>query len=488
MSSDNREAWANEELAGLRLGHKARERCATSVLAAVARGVGTRVTDFGEDAAERQQAYGFIENDAISPPAITKAAAAAAIARFDRDDTWCLVPVDGSSLNLADEHGKKGFGRVGGHDSTRGLLVQTAMALSEDGVPLGLLSQVYWARSLTKAAKGAKAARRRLDEKETKYWLQAVEEAEAAGLTAGLGGRMWFLLDRGYDCSVLLEHITTSPNRFTIRGEYNRLLWQGDTDDESQHRTVVEALDAATVIANVTLKVEDTPTRAGRIADLQISVATVEVRLSDPSRRRSVKGSDGKRRNVTVTWPRELTVVRVREVGTTPQNEDPLQWMLWVNWPVTTPQEAIAVANAYTYRWRIEEFHKMWKSGAMKVEETQARSGANVERIVRLSALVACRLLRLTRLARSKPDADAKTEFSRAELAVLKHMDPRSPKQAPRPEKLGSLAWAMAIIADFGGYTGRSSGGPPGPIVLARGMQRLMDRAIGFAAAMEKPD
>ena len=138
----------------------------------------------------------------------------------------------------------------------------------------------------------------------------------------------------------------------------------------------------------------------------------------------------------------------------------------------------------YALRWRIEEFHRMWKSGAMKVEQTQARSGDNVERIVRLSALVACRLLRLTRLARQTPEADAATEFSRPELAVLKHMDPRSPKQAPRPERTGTLAWAVAVIADMGGYTGRSSGGPPGPLVLARGMQRMMDRAEGFAAAI----
>jgi len=29
------------------------------------------------------------------------------------------------------------------------------------------------------------------------------------------------------------------------------------------------------------------------------------------------------------------------------------------------------------------------------------------------------------------------------------------------------------MIADIGGYTGKSSGGPPGPTVIARGLERL---------------
>ena len=33
------------------------------------------------------------------------------------------------------------------------------------------------------------------------------------------------------------------------------------------------------------------------------------------------------------------------------------------------------------------------------------------------------------------------------------------------------------MIADEGGYTGKSSGGPPGPTVIARGLER-----IGIAA------
>ena len=486
MDRDSRDAWAREEFSWLDLGHAARTACAVDVLANMARAVGTRVTDFTETDAERQQAYGLVENGKAEPTALTEAAAQAALQRLPGDDGYCIVPADGSSLKLTDEHGTKGFGRVGGQDSTRGLLVQTAMALSSTGVPLGILAQTIWARPLKKVPKGGAARKRKLEDKESRYWLDVVKAGEIAAVAADMDGWLWFQLDRGYDSSDMLEWMAGSRNRVTIRGEYNRALWVDGAHDEDaagQHRYVKDALEAAPVLSVMSLNVAGSVGRAARVARMEVQVAEVEVRLTDPSRRKNVRGADGKKRKVNVTWPRTLTVVRVREVETTPEGESPLQWMLWVNFAVDSAHLAETVVRNYSLRWRIEEFHRMWKSGAMKVEQTQARSGDNVERIVRMSALVACRLLRLTRLAREIPDTPASDELSRFELAVLTHMDPRSPKQAPRPQRIGTLAWAIAVIADMGGYTGKSSGGPPGPLVLARGYHRMCDRAAGFEAA-----
>jgi hypothetical protein len=483
MSMESLQSWAEEELAGLDLGHAARESCAVAVLANLARGSGTRITDFAANSAQQQQAYGFVENAQVQPKALSEAAAQAALRRSTDSGVRCIVAVDGSSLNLSDEFGSKGFGRVGGQDSTRGLIVQTALAMSEDGVPVGLLAQEYWARPLEKSPKGRKGERRTVDEKETKHWLEAIATAEAAGIDAGLDGSLWFQLDRGYDCAAILDKMAESPNRFTVRGTYNRSLWPAE-DNEEAHRYLVDALDASPVATSFELAIEATSEHSERTAMLNVQFARVNVRLADQSHRVHKKTADGKRRKGPVTWKRTLTVVRVRETGTAPAEEAPLQWMLWVNFDIETAAEALDVVTKYTYRWRIEEFHRTWKSGAMKVETTQARSGDNVERIARLSALVACRILRLVRRARSEPDAPATQEFSKPELMVLKHMDPRSPKQKPRAQRVGTLAWSVAVIADMGGYTGKSSGGPPGPLVIARGFQRLLDRAEGFAAAL----
>lgn len=52
-----------------------------------------------------------------------------------------------------------------------------------------------------------------------------------------------------------------------------------------------------------------------------------------------------------VKWPRTLTALRVVEVDTTPAGEPALNWMLWVNAPVATADEAEAVVRAYALRW-----------------------------------------------------------------------------------------------------------------------------------------
>lgn len=494
LDSDSRLWWASEELSSLDLRHKARNACAIRVLSNMARGVGSRVTDFAKTSAEQQQAYGFVENGVVDPGALTAAGAQAALRRVGQSDGYCIAPVDGTSLKLTDKSGKKQLGRLGTHDNTRGLIVQTAMAVSDDGLPLGILDQRIWARPLKKTPKTEAARRRKRQDKESRYWLETVQRAEAAALEAGMQGRMWFQLDRGYDSSLMLDWMATSPNRATIRGEYNRALWIGDDEDVpaqqavAQHRYVKDAIEAAPVLSTMVLSVEAAQQRTDRLAQLQIKVAEVDVRLRDKSQRKNVRGADSKRRNVPVGWPRTLTVLCVREVGPPPANEAPLQWMLWVNAPIDSAQMAQTVVRMYSYRWRIEVFHRLWKSGAMKIEQTQARSVDNIQRIARMSALVACRLYRLTLLARHSPDDPASNELSATELAVLSHMDPRSPRQKPRTQNKGTIAWAIAVIADMGGYTGKSSGGPPGPFVIARGYQRMRDHTVGFEAAWKIRD
>ena len=114
MSIESLQSWAEEELAGVDLGHAARESCAVAVLANLARGSGTRITDFASNSAQQQQAYGFVENAQVQPKALSEAAAQAALRRSTDSGGRCIVAVDGSSLNLSDEFGSKGFGRVGG--------------------------------------------------------------------------------------------------------------------------------------------------------------------------------------------------------------------------------------------------------------------------------------------------------------------------------------------------------------------------------------
>jgi ferredoxin len=485
--------WAQQEFAYLDLGHLARKKCACRVLSYLSRATGSKVTQFTRNNAELQQAYGLIGHEQILPVSFTQAAAQAAYKRMEPQSPWCIVPLDGSSLNLTDPEHQKGFGQVGGSPLTRGLIVQTALAVSNEGVPLGVLAQHYLARPDSKNKGKSKSQQKRSKDKETKYSLEIIQTVEASTEAAEKTGRLWFQMDRGYDCMLLLEHMAESPNRFTIRGEYDRALWVDEEDEasvenEESHKSVMQALAACPVVAELELSLKGSPTRTAREARLEVRYSELTLRLSDPTRRQTVRSATGKSRRVPIRWPRTLNCVWVQEVSAVPEGETPLRWLLWTNAELNSGEDALEVVTKYSYRWLVEEFHRLWKSGAMKVEETQVRALDHAERIARMSALVACRLLRLARLARDQEDSEASEEFSPAELTLLHLLDPRSPRQAPRPQRKGSLAWVIAVLADLGGYTGKSSGGPPGPLVLARGMKRLANALEGFEAAQRIRD
>ena len=63
-------------------------------------------------------------------------------------------------------------------------------------------------------------------------------------------------------------------------------------------------------------------------------------------------------------FPKKVNVVLAREDGTTPVGEKSLEWLLLTNRPITTVEELTQVVLGYAQRWRIEEFHRTWKSGA----------------------------------------------------------------------------------------------------------------------------
>ena len=46
-----------------------------------------------------------------------------------------------------------------------------------------------------------------------------------------------------------------------------------------------------------------------------------------------------------------------------PEGCEPVEWMILTPLPVTNGEQAPTILRWYTYRWRIEEYHKILKSG-----------------------------------------------------------------------------------------------------------------------------
>ncbi len=138
--------------------------------------------------------------------------------------------------------------------------------------------------------------------------------------------------------------------------------------------------------------------------------------------------------------------------------------------PVADLEDALIVIDGYACRWTIEDFHRAWKSGCCQVETTQLRSRDHIQRWATILAAVAVRVMRLTKLARTEPELPATVELRQSEIdaiIVTRKRTGRSPGDVP------TIGQAVTWLAEIGGYTGKSSGGPPGATVITRGLLRI---------------
>lgn len=410
---------------------------------------------------ERQGAYDLLESGRVSVDAVLLALGNSTALKASAEE-FAYVAVDGASITLTDRRKAKGFGRVGNQDNLRGLKVINALALSPDGVPLGLFSQTWWARPAAPLRTGNKRERRAqkdrskrergLEEKETRYWLQTIDTTVARAQETG--AQLWFQLDREADSQAVLMKLVDSNHQFTVRGAWNRLTEDADGNSER----LLDRLSRRPPQAVYELDVSAGPGRTARRSRMDVRWQEVTLLI-------------GKQLL-------ELTVVWARERGTCPSQEKPLDWRLLTSARVRSFDDAGEVIRGYTFRWRIENLHKTWKSGACKVEEMQLRSQQAATLWATLLASVAVRIERLKLLSRSEPEAPACVELDSYEIRALILLKREHKKKTESvPDTMPTIGQATRWIADLGGYTGRSSGGPPGAITIRRGLEYLMPAA-----------
>jgi hypothetical protein len=453
------DAWATEEFGSANLGDVRRRRRLVKVAGEVAKRPAGRITEALPEGASRTAAFRLMENEEVSEAEIALAAHRACAWR-SADQPFVFVPIDGSSLNLTDDQESKGLGIVGARRvGAKGLQVMTAIAVSSQGVPLGLCGQTWWTRQ-ERVERKNKHDRRLVKEKETQHWLTVMNQVRTLFAAEAPHTRPWLQLDRGGDAwPVVLEGLTPEM-WFTVRAARDRRL---DGTDDEPRRYLWQTVESSEALGRFDLAV---PARAGRPA----RTATIEVRGCPVTL--DLLDLRSKQRHWAALW-----AVLAREVDA-PDGEDGIEWLLLSTYEVSTLDDARLVIYGYAQRWRIEEFHKMWKSGACRVEDTQLREREAIIRWASILASVAMRILRLTRLSRTTPDEPALIELTQAEIdAAIVARKPKGYRRGDVP----SISLVVRWIADLGGYTGKSSGGPPGAIVIRRGLDRIQSLADFFA-------
>ena len=327
-----------------------------------------------------------------------------------KNERTALIVQDTTDMNFSTRSHCQGLGRIGTNQTgakSRGLRLRSSLALSEEGLPLGLVRLHGYA---PQSAKG-KDPQRPIEQKESHRWLEGF--AEAMKIAALLPDtRIISVADREADLFELFDFRRRHTGRkadLLIRAKSDRCL-------EATEAKLFEELAAAPLARTVSITVPrqreklSKPSTPGRPAlsarEAQVEVRYKQVTLSAPHTAQT--------RNLQ---PITLWAIHLVEKNP-PAGATPVEWLLLTTIEVSSAKQALRCIRWYCRRWRIEEWHRVLKSGC-NILDHQNHSADALLRAIAIDAVIAWRIMLLALLGREVPELPCELVFGRHECRVL---------------------------------------------------------------------
>jgi len=343
-----------------------------------------------------------------------------------------------------------------GHSRTAcGCLLHASLAITPEGLPVGLTATHQWSR---REFKGTNAKKNKINptrvpiaRKESQKWLDNITATHQVARCHPQ--KLIHVGDREADIYELFDQCSQLDTYFLVRICVNRL---------ANESTVVEEL--ATGVKGFVTRIEfDDST--GKTISTRLRVKKKRVVLHPPEYKSK--------------YYDDLVVTVVSAVEEKkPTDRDRIRWTLITNLPVSNKSEALRVLEWYKQRWKIEIYFKVLKSG-MKIESSKLRERKRLERWIAMCCIVAWRIQWMTMLARETESFPESRVFSPTECLILKRTGNINPSTR-------GIKTYLNALAQLGGYLSRKNDRPPGIIVIWRGIRRLNELTRGYELAINE--
>ena len=149
--------WAESELSRADLGDKRRNKRLITIVEDLVAQPNESVPQASRDNAAMQGIYEFWGNRRIEASSIIEAHTSSTIERI-KEHKVVLAIQDKTELDLGNRRRTRGIGAIS-NQAAKGLHLHSVLAVSESGVPLGLLEHKVWAREKARRGKGVKERR-----------------------------------------------------------------------------------------------------------------------------------------------------------------------------------------------------------------------------------------------------------------------------------------------------------------------------------------
>lgn len=334
------------------------------------------------------------------------------------------------------------------HISVCGILMHASLAVTQEGLPLGLSATKFWTRKVFKNTKQMKRhinpTRIPVTEKESIKWLNNLEDSLIPLKVESR--RVINICDREGDMYELFCKANELGSNFIVRACLNR--YANDTK-------IAEEIAFGSRTYNHKIAIQTSDDELNKI---KMTVLVKKLTLHPPKAKEKAYPS------------LPVTVISAIE-DNKPQDRDRIRWTLHTNLDVTTKAEALKVLNWYKMRWKIEEYFKILKSG-FQLESSKLRTAERLAKIISICCILAWRIFWTTIVARSsKKDASPMLIFSRLELKVISAF-------FKKDKPINAFDY-IVLLAKLGGYLARKSDPPPGNQVIWKGYERLNELCEG---------
>ncbi len=386
--------------------------------------------------------YEFFKNEHVSLEEIKKTMMLYG-AKQAEGEIKVLIAHDISNISY-NELQAKGLGYLDNKQG-RGILCYSSVAATTEGLPLSLLYQHTWTRPLEHLGKSHRRKQLAFEEKESYRWYEAMSEVNKL-----LGNNIHkiHVADREADIYELFFHAYEHNTDLLIRARHNRQL----SDGSHLWDHIGEQMVAATAELDI-------PDKTGkRKLKVAAGVKYHEVEILRPCKNKDSYES--------IT----LTAIEIKEKNAASnKDEDTIHWKLLTTLEIASVTDVLQCVKWYTYRWLIERFHYVLKSGT-KIEELQLKDAQSLQKAISVYSMAAFRVMQLVYQSRHYPEVSCEVVLTKAQWATLCMLiqgNNKIPPQAP------SLQQAVTWIGRLGGHLGRKADGPPGLKTVWQGYQQL---------------
>jgi len=322
-----------------------------------------------------------------------------------------LCVQDGSDLKYNNLDQCEGLGEIGTNQTgakSRGLHLHSTFAVAPNGLPLGVLRSDCIAREGKSQEEERSSSEIPIEEKKTFIWIE--HHRNLVNLAGEMPNtRLIDVCDREADFFEMFEEQRQNPRvDLLIRAQYNRNITEEplklfaavrQMSVESRIRVHIPRQSARPKRS----KQKARPKRPGRTADL--SVRYMPIQLPAP------KYHEGKE-------PINIWIVHALEENP-PLDTKAVEWFLLTTIDIRTAEDAERCLRWYCLRWRIEDWHRVLKSGC-RIEDIAHETAERLRRAIAINLVIAWRIMLMTLIGRETPELPAEVLFSDIELRTLK--------------------------------------------------------------------